>query len=91
MWVGGERAGAARRERRWRGAGLFAALALSAVAISSCAGVSNTLSQQEIAGLKLTGVSVTVAPDAKIQWEDGQKLYAASKGWAYPPASGSES
>jgi hypothetical protein len=79
MWFGCERADRA---------GLFAALALSAAVISGCAGVSNTLSQQEIAGLKLTGVSVTVAPDAKIQWEDGQKLYGASKGWAYPPQVG---
>jgi hypothetical protein len=64
----------------WR----FVLAGFGAVALAGCASVSNTLSPQEVAGLKLTGVAVTFTPEAAVQWEDGQRLYAASKGVSYP-------
>jgi hypothetical protein len=39
----------------------------------------NSLSQNDIAGMKLTGVTVSYAPDAMVQWEDGIRAYATSK------------
>jgi hypothetical protein len=39
----------------------------------------NSLSQNDIASMKLTGVTVSFAPDAGIQWEDGIRAYATSK------------
>src|SRR5262245_41591296 len=60
-------------------------IALVAAALAGCATVaSNTRSPQEVAGLKLAGVTVTITPEAKIQWEDGLRLYASSKGVSYP-------
>jgi len=38
-----------------------------------------SLSQNDIAGMKLTGVTVSYAPDAFVQWEDGVRAYAVSK------------
>jgi hypothetical protein len=52
----------------------------AALVVAGCVTVENSLSQDEIAGMKLTGVSVTFAPTAYIQWEDGEQAYAASKG-----------
>jgi hypothetical protein len=58
--------------------------ALGAVMLAACATVApNTLSPQEIAGLKLTAVAVTFKPDAQVQWDDGLRLYAESKGLNY--------
>jgi hypothetical protein len=57
--------------------------ALGAVlALVGCVTAENSLSQNDIAGMKLTGVTVTYAPTAFIQWEDGVRAYAASKGSA---------
>jgi hypothetical protein len=57
--------------------------ALGAVlALAGCVTAENSLSQNDIAGMKLTGVTVTYAPTASIQWEDGVRAYAASKGSA---------
>ena len=39
----------------------------------------NSLSQNDIAGMKLTGVTVGFVPDAQVQWEDGIRAYATSK------------
>jgi hypothetical protein len=39
----------------------------------------NSLSQNDIASMKLTGVAVSFAPEAGIQWEDGIRAYATSK------------
>jgi hypothetical protein len=57
--------------------------ALGAGLLAACATVPNTLSPQEVAGLKLTAVAVTFKPDAQIQWDDGLRLYAESKGLNY--------
>ena len=39
----------------------------------------NSLSQNDIAGMKLTGVTVGFAPDAQVQWEEGIRAYATAK------------
>jgi hypothetical protein len=39
----------------------------------------NSLSQNDIAGMKLTGVTVSYTPDARVQWEDGIRAYATAK------------
>ncbi len=56
----------------------FAAFA-SLVALAGCVTAENSLSQNDIASMKLTGVAVAFAPDARIQWEDGIRAYAVSK------------
>ena len=39
----------------------------------------NSLSRNDIAGMKLAGVTVSFAPDALVQWEDGIRAYATAK------------
>jgi hypothetical protein len=50
-----------------------------AFALAGCVTTENSLSQNDIAGMKLAGVTVSFAPDAGIQWEDGIRAYATSK------------
>jgi hypothetical protein len=50
-----------------------------ALALAGCVTAENSLSQNDIAGMKLTGVTVSYAPDAMVQWEDGIRAYARSK------------
>ena len=50
-----------------------------AFALAGCVTTENSLSQNDIASMKLTGVTVSFAPDAYIQWEDGIRAYAVSK------------
>jgi hypothetical protein len=56
----------------------FAALGVT-LALAGCMTAQNTLSQNDIATLKLTAVTVSFAPDAYIQFEDGIRAYATSK------------
>jgi hypothetical protein len=57
----------------------FAALGI-AFALAGCVTTAeNSLSQNDIAGMRLTGVTVSFAPDAQVQWEDGIRAYAAAK------------
>ena len=49
------------------------------VVLAGCQTVANSLSQDDIAALKLTGVSVSVAPDARIQWDEAVRAYGVSK------------
>src|ERR1700676_3541429 len=57
----------------------FAALGI-AFALAGCVTTAeNSLSQNDIAGMRLTGVTVSFAPDAQVQWEDGIRAYATSK------------
>jgi len=51
-----------------------------AFALAGCVTVDNSLSQADVADMKLIGVSVNVDPGALIMWEDGLKAYAAAKG-----------
>lgn len=56
----------------------LAALGIS-FALAGCVTTENSLSQTDIATMKLTGVTVSFAPEAGIQWEDGIRAYAVSK------------
>lgn len=49
------------------------------LALAGCVTANNSLSQSDIASMKLAGVAVSYAPDARIQWEDGLRAYADSK------------
>jgi hypothetical protein len=53
-----------------------------AFALTGCVTTENSLSQNDIASMKLTGVTVSFTPTAFVQWEDGVRAYAASKGSA---------
>jgi hypothetical protein len=48
-------------------------------ALAGCVTIENPLSQNDIANMKLAGVTVGFAPDAGVQWEDGIRAYATSK------------
>src|ERR1700690_2867806 len=51
-----------------------------ACALAGCVRTAeNSLSQNDIAAMKLTGVTVSFAPDAGVQWEDGIRAYATAK------------
>jgi hypothetical protein len=60
------------------------AVLAGALALTGCVTVENTLSANDIAAMKLTGVTVSYAPDALIRWDDGIQAYAASKGIVDP-------
>ena len=53
---------------------------LAALALAGCVTAKNTLSTDDIASLRFAGAEVRFAPDAVIQWGDGERAYAASKG-----------
>jgi hypothetical protein len=50
------------------------------LALAGCVTVENSLSEADVADMKLTAVSVNVDPNALIIWEDGARAYAAAKG-----------
>jgi hypothetical protein len=56
------------------------AVLAGALALTGCVTAENSLSANDIAGMKLAGVTVSYAPDARIVWDDGVRAYAASKG-----------
>jgi hypothetical protein len=56
------------------------AVLVGALALTGCVTVENSLSANDIAGMKLTGIAVSYAPDALVVWDDGIRAYAASKG-----------
>src|ERR1700752_628829 len=49
-------------------------------AVSACVTASNTLSPAQVGSLKVSGVKVGFAPDARIHWNEGEYAYAATKG-----------
>jgi hypothetical protein len=55
------------------------AVLAGALALTNCVTTENTLSQDDIANMKLTGITVGFAPDAFVQWEDGFRAYATAK------------
>jgi hypothetical protein len=61
-----------------RGMARLAVLA-GALALTGCVTTDNTLSKNDIAAMKLTGVNVSYAPDAYVQWDDGIRAYARTK------------
>ena len=58
------------------------AVLAGALALTGCVTTENTLSANDIAAMKLTGVNVSYTPNALIRWDDGIHAYAASKGIA---------
>src|SRR6185436_8518611 len=56
----------------------FAALGVL-FALAGCVTTENSLSQNDIASMKLTGVTVSFAPEPNIQFEDGIRAYATAK------------
>ena len=64
--------------------GTFGGLARLAVlgislALAGCKTVENSLTANDISSMKLTAVTVSYAPSATVQWEDGIRAYAAAK------------
>ena len=57
----------------------LAALAVMLV-MAGCVTAENSLSQNDIASMNLTGVSVSFTPDAFVAWDEGERAYAAAKG-----------
>ncbi|WP_246801150.1 DUF6778 family protein [Bradyrhizobium genosp. L] len=49
------------------------------LALAGCVTTENSLSQNDLASFKLTGVAVSFAPDVWITWEDGIRAYANAK------------
>lgn len=49
------------------------------LALAGCITANNSLSESDVASMRLAGVVVSFAPDARIQWEDGLRAYADSK------------
>lgn len=47
--------------------------------LAACATVTNSLAPSQVPTLKLTAVSVSYAPTAAIQWQDGWRAYAVAK------------
>lgn len=60
------------------GTARFAALAV-VLALAGCNTIENSLSQNDVAAMKLAAVTVSFAPEAHVQWEDGIRAYATSK------------
>ena len=56
------------------------AVLAGALALTGCVTTENSLSKNDIAAMKLTGVNVSYAPDAYVQWDDGIRAYASAKG-----------
>jgi len=59
---------------------LFVLAWLAAAVTSGCVTATNTLSLDDVGQLRITGVTVAFAPDARIMWGDGERAYAASRG-----------
>jgi hypothetical protein len=55
------------------------AVLAGALALTGCVTTENSLSANDIAAMKLVGVSVSYTPDANVQWDDGIRAYATSK------------
>lgn len=49
------------------------------LALAGCVTANNSLSPNDVASMKLTGVAVSFAPDAHIQWDDGLRAFAEAK------------
>src|SRR6202035_2330379 len=74
-WLGGQGAALGKILSLARTAALGLAFALAGCVTTA----ENSLSESDIGSMKLTGVNVSFAPDAGIQWEDGIRAYATAK------------
>jgi hypothetical protein len=61
-----------------RGLARLAALGVL-FALAGCVTAENSLSQNDIASMKLTGVTVGFEPNADVSWEEGIRAYAIAK------------
>jgi hypothetical protein len=50
-----------------------------ALVLSGCKTIENSLTASDISSMKLAAVTVSYAPTATVQWEDGIRAYAAAK------------
>ncbi len=57
---------------------ILAAVALG-FALAGCVTAENSLSQNDIASMKLIGVNVGFAPNAAVTWEEGERAYAGAR------------
>jgi|SRR5665213_523710 len=57
----------------------LAALGIACALAGCVTTAENSLSQNDIASMRLTGVTVSFTPDAGVQWEDGFRAYAIAK------------
>jgi len=48
-------------------------------ALAGCVTAENSLSQNDIASMKLAGVTIGFEPNADVQWEEGFRAYAVAK------------
>jgi hypothetical protein len=80
--------------RIW-GLARLAALGAALALVGCVTTAENSLSQEDIASMKLTGVTVSFMPNARVQWDDGFRAYTAGKAipndqmaaaWATPEA-----
>jgi hypothetical protein len=55
------------------------AVLAGALALTGCVTTENTLSPDDVASMRLAGVTVGFAPDAFVQWEDCFRAYATAK------------
>jgi hypothetical protein len=51
----------------------------AALGLAGCVTAENPLTQNDIANMKLTGVTVSFSPSAAIWWEEGERAYAGQK------------
>ena len=62
----------------WTRTARFIALGVL-LALAGCQTIENSLSQNDVAAMKLASVNVSFAPEARIHWEDGIRAYATAK------------
>jgi hypothetical protein len=62
------------------GLGRLILAAVVAAGLAGCVTASNTLSVDQVATLRFSGVNVMFAPDAQINWGDGERAFATAKG-----------
>jgi hypothetical protein len=55
------------------------AVLAGALALTGCVTAENRLSKDDAGGMKLTGINVSVAADANVEWEEGIQAYAKAK------------
>ncbi|MGJ4947582.1 DUF6778 family protein [Bradyrhizobium sp. HKCCYLS20291] len=59
--------------------GRLAVVGLLLMTLPGCVTVENSLSQNDIAAMRLTAVTVSFAPDSVILWDDGERAYRRAK------------
>ncbi len=55
------------------------AVLAGALALTGCVTTDNRLTKDDAGSMKLTGINVSFAPDANVEWDDGIRAYAKAK------------